>query len=861
MSFPSPNLDDRSFHELVEEARRRIALTCPEWTDHSPGDPGTVLVEVFAHLTEVMIYRLNRVPDKAYVEFLRLLGVRVQPPAAARVELRFVRSRPGDRPIEIPAGTRAAVARGSADGGAPSFVTARAAVIAAGEDTVDVLAFHCERVEAELAGHGTGQPGLSLTARRPPIVAPTDDGLDLVVGVEAAAEELDERVPAVNFQDRTFRIWREVENFTDLGPDAFVYVADRLAGTISFAPAARIPGADGQLTDQPIALAEVPTAGREIRLWYRRGGGLEGNVAADSITTLKDPVPGVEVTNPQPATGGRDAESLENALVRGPQELHSLRRAVTARDFELLALRSSGAVARARALTRSALWRFAAPGTVEVLLVPYIPEPERGGGQVTAARLVELQTAAAQEQIQRALDERRPLGTICQVNWARYKTVTVHARVVVHREEDPVAVRRRLRERLHLAINPLPTELSANGWRFGQALRASHVYDILLAEPGVNYAENVRMRVDAVPQANIVALAPDPTQPRTWYAASGDTLFRSVDHGDGWEPAGHFEGEVVQLVRSHPGRPGLLAVVTSTEGEEGSGLHISRDCGESWSPLGRTAFKIRDLGWLLREAAPVLLLATDVGLFEHSLRSETGPVQVLVDPGDQDLGFFAVAVSTDVRGGTTVAVAAQRTRGVYLSAEAGRSGSFRHSGLNGEDVRVLMVQYDGPRAFLWAGLAVPGNAEGKGAFSRELVGADATPARWNNFGRNWTGGSCRALVALGQTLLAATHRGGVTWIDLAKREPAWEAPAVDCGLPPRDVGRFQPVDALGADADSDVIMAGGSTGVYRSIDRGRTYGHVSSPEFRDTVTLPETWLFCSGDHELLVEAAGETERD
>ena len=67
MPLPLPNLDDRSFDELLDEARRRIALRAPGWTDLSPSDPGIVLLELFAFLTETMIYRLNRLPQKAYL--------------------------------------------------------------------------------------------------------------------------------------------------------------------------------------------------------------------------------------------------------------------------------------------------------------------------------------------------------------------------------------------------------------------------------------------------------------------------------------------------------------------------------------------------------------------------------------------------------------------------------------------------------------------------------------------------------------------------------------------------------------------------------------------------------------------------
>lgn len=373
MPLPTPTLDDRTFGELVEDARSRIQSICPGWSDLSPSDPGMVLLELFAYLTEAMIYRLNRLPEKAYVAFLRLLGVKIQPPSAATVVLRFRRSHGLERPLEIPRGTRVSVGRAAGGAEAPVFVTASHETMAAGVGELDVTAHHCDLVNAELAGVGTGLPGQWVSIRRPPIVAPMADGLDLVLGVEAASDELGEADRAVQHDGNAYRIWREVDSFANLGAERFVYVADRITGTISFAPAARLqaatPLAEGAARSPAASLeplAEVPAAGREIRVWYRRGGGDLGNVAANTLTILKDPLPAVQVTNPAPAAGGRSAESLEHAVVRGPIEFHTLERAVTATDFELLAQRP-GAVSRAKAFTRARLWVHALPGTVEVL--------------------------------------------------------------------------------------------------------------------------------------------------------------------------------------------------------------------------------------------------------------------------------------------------------------------------------------------------------------------------------------------------------------------------------------------------------------------------------------------------------------
>ena len=73
MSLPAPNLDDRRFQDIVDEAKRRIARLCPEWTDHNVSDPGVALIELYAWMTEMMLYRLNQVPDRLYLKFLELL--------------------------------------------------------------------------------------------------------------------------------------------------------------------------------------------------------------------------------------------------------------------------------------------------------------------------------------------------------------------------------------------------------------------------------------------------------------------------------------------------------------------------------------------------------------------------------------------------------------------------------------------------------------------------------------------------------------------------------------------------------------------------------------------------------------------
>jgi predicted phage baseplate assembly protein len=104
MSLPEIVLDDRSFQDLVSEARNRIAVACPEWTEHNVSDPGITLIEMFAWMTEMLLYRVNRIPDKLHVALLDLMGIRLAPPACAATDVRFTLSGPAEERVAIRAG-------------------------------------------------------------------------------------------------------------------------------------------------------------------------------------------------------------------------------------------------------------------------------------------------------------------------------------------------------------------------------------------------------------------------------------------------------------------------------------------------------------------------------------------------------------------------------------------------------------------------------------------------------------------------------------------------------------------------------------------------------------------------------------
>jgi Baseplate J-like protein len=86
MPITLPNLDDRRYADLIAEARSLIPTYTPEWTDHNESDPGITLIELFAYLTEMLLYRLNRVTDANLYAFLKLLNPDFKPARGVSLE-------------------------------------------------------------------------------------------------------------------------------------------------------------------------------------------------------------------------------------------------------------------------------------------------------------------------------------------------------------------------------------------------------------------------------------------------------------------------------------------------------------------------------------------------------------------------------------------------------------------------------------------------------------------------------------------------------------------------------------------------------------------------------------------------------
>ena len=78
MPLQVPIIDDRNYEDIVAELRTRVSRYTPEWkpqwNDLNDNDPGMILAQTFAWLSEMLLFRMGRVPDANYIKFLEQLA-------------------------------------------------------------------------------------------------------------------------------------------------------------------------------------------------------------------------------------------------------------------------------------------------------------------------------------------------------------------------------------------------------------------------------------------------------------------------------------------------------------------------------------------------------------------------------------------------------------------------------------------------------------------------------------------------------------------------------------------------------------------------------------------------------------------
>ncbi len=359
-----------------------------------------------------------------------------------------------------------------------------------------VTAEHSEPVGREEVGTSTNKPGQVFRVQHAPILPRNDDEKVLLV-VDGEAEP-----------------WPTVTDFIDSDRHDKHVVWDSSTGDIRFGP--RIRQRDGTYAQHG---AIPPEGARIVVSGYRHGGGAAGNVGKSTITSYRGAVPNVSrVENVFPATGGVDAETVDEAKIRGPQTLRAGERAVTAADFERLVKQADPSIARVRCLpprkpddhgdaaggngqaggppdngpTPSArvdadrLAPKEVPGLVRLLVVPSVKTTPGESQTIDDFQL----TPDLVARVTKVLDERRILGTSIELRPPYFQGISVAALITPVKGRSPGRVQIQVLDTLYRALSPVGDDEN-EGWPWETDLNSAMIYQLLEGVDGVDRVDDV----------------------------------------------------------------------------------------------------------------------------------------------------------------------------------------------------------------------------------------------------------------------------------------------------------------------------------------------------------------------------------
>lgn len=445
---------------MLELARYRL----PEWTDQSPGDLGVLLVDLFAHMGDVLLYYQDRIANESFLDtaverrsvlnLLRLIGYELKAPVAAAADLTLTwkAPAPGQEQVEVLTGAQFATKGNDPQTfeylGPPLSIDLASNQVRTAADGKRIYSGlpvrHSRAVPEEVLGSSTGEPAQRFRLAAKPLIP------------ESLVVEVDEGAGPVRWERRENLLYHaDAEGRVTLsGPDSreyFVQFDENGDAWVVFG--------DGVYGRRP------PAGANNLRARYRVGGGAAGNVAAGAISEAKTSLPLLDgVTNPRPAAGGEEAESIEHGARFGPLAFRSGDRAVTLSDFVSLA-HQAGGVAKVRARSRG--WN-----QVELFVAPV-------GGSCRPVP----------DDLKRRLvaffEDKRMVGTSIVIRDPTCVPVDVAVEVIVEHHFQPDTVRREVEK----AVAEL---VAFDHVDFGRPLYLSKVYEAVEAVPGVHAATVTR---------------------------------------------------------------------------------------------------------------------------------------------------------------------------------------------------------------------------------------------------------------------------------------------------------------------------------------------------------------------------------
>jgi hypothetical protein len=323
---PQIDYTSRDYASIRDDLYNLIPLFAPEWTTRDPADLGIAILEIFAHMGDMLNYYVDRAANEAFLstasqrdsvlKIAQMLGYVPTDTTPASVTLTFVNSTTSV--ITVPAGTQVSGTNVvNAQNVQIIFETSSDALVPAKvggiSGTATVTAIQGETIVEQLQPASDGTANQYFTLAQQPVI---QDSIGLVIN-------------GTSYNHVTYLI-------ESSGTDP-VFTSNTDADGIT-----SVTFGDG-------VAGRIPPSNAIIYATYRTGGGVSGNVNAGTITSiLTNQHSGLTVFNQSAASGGADAETTDSIRVNAPLSVSTASRAVSLKDYASLSTQVTG-VAKASA--------------------------------------------------------------------------------------------------------------------------------------------------------------------------------------------------------------------------------------------------------------------------------------------------------------------------------------------------------------------------------------------------------------------------------------------------------------------------------------------------------------------------------
>lgn len=349
-----------------------------------------------------------------------------------------------------------------------------------------VWATQSTTISDETLGSGSGEQTQSFSLLHSPVTNETVQVNELSSLSESEKQVLEEQKIVEKITDNQGTVlefwvtWKAVEDLVNSALSDRNYIIDRTSGIITFGD-----GKNGR----------IPPIGRNnIRVRYSTGGGSTGNLPVSTISKIHSAVVSVDkVTNVRPSLGGTDTESTDDLVTRAPSALKNRGRAVTAVDYEVLALLSSPDVARAKALQNARLPKkaetapssgyFIETGYVTVVIIPWSAEPKP------------VPSPALMNTVRNYLGERCPNVVTLDVIRPAYVSAGVTAEIIPERMDAVPVIEREAKKKVTAFLHPLTGNTDGKGWPLGTVPCISNLYSVIEEIADVAYVKSLVIKL------------------------------------------------------------------------------------------------------------------------------------------------------------------------------------------------------------------------------------------------------------------------------------------------------------------------------------------------------------------------------